>query len=132
MTTRQILPSGLPVNVAGTPEAGKAIVVLQEAFGVNDHIRDVADRFATAGYFAIAPELFHRDGSPEIAYDDFAAALTHMGNFTKAGLEGDVRDTISYLGTLGIDHSSIGIVGYCMGGTVATFIDTHAVAHDAN
>ena len=124
MTTRQILPSGLPVNVAGTPEAGKAIVVLQEAFGVNDHIRDVADRFATAGYFAIAPELFHRDGSPEIAYDDFAAALTHMGNFTKAGLEGDVRDTISYLGTLGIDHSSIGIVGYCMGGTVATFIDT--------
>lgn len=124
MTTRQILPSGLPINSAGTPEAKKAVIVLQEAFGVNDHIRDVTDRFAAAGYFAVAPELFHRDGSPEIAYDDFAAALTHMGNFTRAGLEGDVRDTIAFLGTLGIEQASIGIVGYCMGGTVATYIDT--------
>ena len=124
MTTRHSLPSGLPVNVAGDTKAPQAIIVLQEAFGVNEHIREVTDRFAAAGYFAVAPELFHREGSPEIAYDDFAAALTHMGNFTRAGLEGDVRDTVEYLGTLGIQIPSIGIVGYCMGGTVATFVDT--------
>jgi len=124
MTTRQILTSGLPVNVAGDTTASRAIIVLQEAFGVNDHIREVADRFGAAGYLAISPELFHRDGSPEIAYDDFAAALTHMGNFTRAGLEGDIRDTVEYLGSLGITNASIGIVGYCMGGTVATFINT--------
>ena len=124
MTTRQVLPSGLPVNVAGDTTSPRAIIVLQEAFGVNNHIREVTDRFAAAGYFALAPELFHRDGSPEIAYDDFASALTHMGNFTRAGLEGDIRDSVEYLGTLGIGHDSIGIVGYCMGGTVATFVDT--------
>jgi carboxymethylenebutenolidase len=124
MTTRQTLPSGLPINIAGDSAGPQAIIVLQEAFGVNDHIREVTDRFAAAGYFAVAPELFHRDGSPEIAYDDFAAALTHMGNFTRAGLEGDVRDTVEFLGTLGIQIPSIGIVGYCMGGTVATFVDT--------
>ncbi|NBV26788.1 MAG: hypothetical protein EBR99_05685, partial [Actinobacteria bacterium] len=77
MTIRQTLPSGLPVNVAGESAAPRAIIVLQEAFGVNDHIREVTDRFAAAGYLAIAPELFHRDGSPEIAYDDFVSALTH-------------------------------------------------------
>ena len=124
MTIRQALPSGLPVNVAGESAAPRAIIVLQEAFGVNDHIREVTDRFAAAGYLAIAPELFHRDGSPEIAYDDFVSALTHMGNFTRAGLEGDIRDTVEHLGTLDIESPSIGIVGYCMGGTVATFVDT--------
>ena len=124
MTIRQALPSGLPVNVAGESAAPRAIIVLQEAFGVNDHIREVTDRFAAAGYLAIAPELFHRDGSPEIAYDDFVSALTHLGNFTRAGLEGDIRDTVEHLGTLDIESPSIGIVGYCMGGTVATFVDT--------
>ncbi|CAB4789433.1 MAG: dienelactone hydrolase family protein [Actinobacteria bacterium] len=124
MTIRQALPSGLPVNVAGESAAPRAIIVLQEGVGVNDHIREVTDRFAAAGYLAIAPELFHRDGSPEIAYDDFVSALTHMGNFTRAGLEGDIRDTVEHLGTLDIESPSIGIVGYCMGGTVATFVDT--------
>ena len=50
------------------------IILLQEAFGVNHHIRSVADRLAAAGYAVIAPELFHRTAAPslEIAYSDFA------------------------------------------------------------
>jgi carboxymethylenebutenolidase len=43
---------------AGAPRGG--LIVFQEAFGVNSHIRDVADRFAKEGYLSIAPELFHR------------------------------------------------------------------------
>ena len=124
MTTRTTLSSGLPINVAGPKDATRAIIVLQEAFGVNSHIRDVTDRFGAQGYLAVSPELFHRDESPEIAYDDFAAALTHMGNFTREGLERDLRDTVAYLAEQGITPASIGIVGYCMGGTVATFADT--------
>ena len=53
------------------------IILLQEAFGVNHHIRSVADRLAAAGYAVVAPELFHRTAAPglEIAYSDFASAM---------------------------------------------------------
>src|SRR5580658_11287916 len=48
-----------------------AVVVLQEAFGVNDHIEDVTRRFAQAGYRAVAPHLFHRTGDHVIEYGDY-------------------------------------------------------------
>ena len=132
MTTRQILESGLPINTAGDPASSRAIVILQEAFGVNDHIRDVADRYGAEGFYAVAPELFHRDGSPEIAYTDFASALTHMGNFTREGLEADLRDTTHWLNAQGFATSQIGIVGYCMGGTVASFANTLGIVGAAS
>ena len=49
-----------------------AIIVIQEAFGVNDHIQDVTRRFAAAGYHAVAPAIFHRAGGGTAPYDDFA------------------------------------------------------------
>lgn len=124
MTTRHILPSGLPINVAGDSDASIAVIVLQEAFGVNDHIREITDRYGAEGFLAVAPELFHRDGSPEIAYADFASALAHMGNFTRDGLESDLRDAAAWLTTQGYATENIGVVGYCMGGTVASFANT--------
>lgn len=127
MTTRHTLTSGLSLNVAGRSDAPLAVIVLQEAFGVNDHIRDVTDRYGEEGFLAVAPELFHRDGSPEIAYTDFASALTHMGNFTREGLEADLRDTVAWLTTQGYATENIGVVGYCMGGTVASFANTLGV-----
>ena len=127
MTTRHTLTSGLSLNVAGRSDSPLAVIVLQEAFGVNDHIRDVTDRYGEEGFLAVAPELFHRDGSPEIAYTDFASALTHMGNFTREGLEADVRDTVTWLTTQGYATENIGVVGYCMGGTVASFANTLGV-----
>ena len=55
------------------------LLVFQEAFGVNAHIRDVAGRFAREGFVAVAPELFHRTGSGvEVRYDDFPSAAPHM------------------------------------------------------
>jgi carboxymethylenebutenolidase len=123
----RITYNGVPLNVAGTSEAARAVVVLQEAFGVNDHIRDVTERFAARGFLAVAPELFHRDGSPEIPYTDFTAALTHMGNFTRENLESDVRDATQWLNGQGYEPASIGVVGYCMGGTVASFANTLGV-----
>jgi carboxymethylenebutenolidase len=100
------------------------MIVLQEAFGVNDHIRDVTHRFANEGYFAVSPELFHRDGSPQIAYDDFASAMTPMGNLTKEGLTEDLMATITFLHRRNFATANIGIVGYCMGGTVALYANT--------
>ena len=119
--TEQTLPSGFPVYVAGSTEATRAVVVVQEAFGVNDHIRRVVERFADEGYFAIAPQLFHRDGSPEIAYDDFPEAMKYMANLSKEGLSNDLSATTDFLATGGYQAADIAIVGYCMGGTVSFF-----------
>ena len=122
--SEKTLPSGFPVYVAGSTDAPRAVIVIQEAFGVNDHIRGVADRFVEAEFFAVAPELFHRDGSPEIDYDDFPAAMKYMANLTKEGLTNDLNATTDFLATLGYKPENIAIVGYCMGGTVSFYAAT--------
>ena len=57
----------------GTPTA--AVIVVQEAFGVTEHIQDVTDRVAKAGYLGVAPSLFHRTGSPVVDYANKDAAM---------------------------------------------------------
>ena len=52
-----------------------AVIVIQEAFGVNDYIRDVTRRFAAAGYHAVAPTMFHRAGGGTAPYDDFSKVM---------------------------------------------------------
>jgi carboxymethylenebutenolidase len=117
-------PAGFPVYASGKTDATRAVIVVQEAFGVNDHIRGVADRFADEGYLAVAPQLFYRDGSPEIPYDDFSSAMPHMANLTKQGITNDLNATTDFLATLGFHAPNIAAVGYCMGGTVAFFAAT--------
>jgi carboxymethylenebutenolidase len=117
-------PAGFPIYASGKTDAPRAIIVLQEAFGVNDHIRGVADLLADEGYLAVAPQLFHRDGSPEIPYDDFASAMPLMANLTKQGLTNDLNATTDFLTTLGFHAPSIAAIGFCMGGTVSFFAAT--------
>jgi len=98
-----------------------ALLVFQEAFGVNAHIRDVAERFAREGYVAIAPELFHRTGPGfEGAYDNFEAIMPHIRALTDPGLEADVRAAYAWLGA---DPQAgtlpIACIGFCMGGRVS-------------
>jgi carboxymethylenebutenolidase len=100
-----------------TPRA--AVVVLQEAFGVNDHIEDVARRFADAGYLAVAPALFHRSDSPRLGYDDIAQARPHMAAMTSRGLEDDLEQTMEHLRRVRFKDHHIATVGFCMGGTVS-------------
>ena len=116
--------TGFPLYVAGSTDAPRAVIVIQEAFGVNDHISSVVDRFADAGDFCVAPALFHRDGSPEIDYDDFPSAMSYMANLTKEGLTNDLNATTDFLATLGYHAPNIGVVGFCMGGTVAFYAAT--------
>ena len=118
--------SGFPVYVAGSTDAARAVIVIQEAFGVNSHIRSVADRFAEAGYLTIAPHLYHRDGSPEVAYDDFPSAMKFMANLNAQGITNDLVATTDLLASLGYGAASTGVVGYCMGGTVSFFAATLA------
>lgn len=121
-----IIPSspGFPVYVAGSTDSTRALIVLQEGFGVNAHIRAVADRYVDDGYFVVAPHLYHREGSPEILYDDIDGAIAQMSTLSKSGLTNDLNATTEFLSTLGFTPASIGVVGFCMGGSVALFAAT--------
>jgi carboxymethylenebutenolidase len=98
-----------------------AVIVLQEAFGVNDHIEDVTRRFAGEGYRAVAPHLFHRSGDEELAYGNFEKIMPHMQALTEAGLVADLDATLEYLAGAGFAPARVGVVGFCMGGSV-TFL----------
>lgn len=110
-----------PIYVTGTTDAKRALIVVQEAFGVNDHIRDVADRFTDEGYFVVAPQFYHREGSPEYGYDDFGPVMQTMMTLSKEGITNDLTATIDLLNSLGYTTPNIGIVGYCMGGIVTFY-----------
>ncbi len=95
------------------------VIVVQEAFGVTEHIEDVARRFAAAGYHALAPHLYHRQGSPVLGYDQFDQALPLMGALTRDTLLADLDAALQQLTSVGLPASQVAVVGFCMGGTVA-------------
>jgi carboxymethylenebutenolidase len=101
--------------------APTAVIVIQEAFGVNDHIEDVTRRAAEEGVHAIAPALFHRSGGGTAPYDDFSKVLPMFEGLTDDGILMDVDAAVEHLHGLGYEDRSIGIVGFCMGGRV-TFL----------
>ena len=102
----------------GTPTSG--IMVFQEAFGVNAHIRSVADRFAAMGFLAIAPELFHRVAPGfEGSYTDYEPVRAIMAQLTTEGMNEDIAATHAWLLAQGIASERTAAVGYCMGGRVA-------------
>ncbi|MGA7835946.1 MAG: dienelactone hydrolase family protein [Acidimicrobiales bacterium] len=113
-----------PLYVTGDTEAPRAVIVLQEAFGVNHHIRGVADRLGDANFFAVAPHLYHRDGSPEIPYGDLDSAKEAMSHLHAEGLRNDLDATTDFLSSLGYHARSVGAIGFCMGGSVAFFAAT--------
>jgi len=105
------------VEPAGTPRG--AVVVFQEAFGVNSHIEDVTRRFAAEGYRAVAPHLFYRTGDPVIGYGDYGQIMPHFEALSEKGLLGDLDATLDHLQSAGLSSSRTGVVGFCMGGAVS-------------
>jgi carboxymethylenebutenolidase len=96
-----------------------ALLVFQEAFGVNHHIRDVAERFAREGYVVIAPELFHRTAPAgfEVAYTNFDVVRPHIQAITPTNLENDIRASYDWLrANKAVNATQISCVGFCLGG----------------
>jgi carboxymethylenebutenolidase len=107
---------GYRADPAGAPKG--ALVVIQEIFGVNHHIRGVTDRFAGLGYVAVAPAIFDRtQKGVELGYDaaGIAAGRELMTKVPMEGILIDVQATIDYAKQFG----KVGVVGYCLGGSLA-------------
>jgi carboxymethylenebutenolidase len=110
------------------------LMVFQEAFGVNAHIRDVTERFAAEGYIAIAPELFHRTAPAgfEAGYGDFGSVRPHLQAVTPEAAEADVRATYEWLhSNAQVRKNEISCVGFCMGGRVSFIADSVVPLHAA-
>jgi carboxymethylenebutenolidase len=114
-------PDGpMPTIVAvpeGDPRGG--VVVIQEAFGLTGHIERVAMALADAGYLAVAPALFHRSGAPIFGYEDFAELGPVIMAMTADGIATDVDAALGALTERGVGTAHQGIIGFCMGGSVA-------------
>ena len=115
------------VSVPNTPGKLPAVIVVQEVFGVNSNIQSIADRFAAAGYFAVAPAMFHREGTtegirgtnPVYPYDDPDARAQAVANWQDDTIILDINTTIDWLRRHPrVNGDKIGIVGFCAGGRI--------------
>jgi carboxymethylenebutenolidase len=115
--------SAYRAEAEGTCRGG--VVVVQEIFGVNAHIRSVVDRYAAAGYLAIAPAIFDRDRPGiELGYTEDDIAVGRDIARGKLDFKQVVAD-VAAAGKVAAEAGKVGVVGYCFGGlvTAAAAID---------
>lgn len=104
---------------AGAPHP--AVVVIQEWWGLNDHTKDVAERFAREGYVAVAPDMYSRQGNQVTADPEQAGKL--MGGLSKPDGIADLLAVVDYLKKAdGVRGDRIGVTGFCMGGSFAALL----------
>jgi carboxymethylenebutenolidase len=117
-------PDGPMRTYEATPATGRAssaVIVIPEAFGLNDHIESITERIAEAGHVGLGLDIFHRSGGGTAPYDDFAKVLPLFEGLTDDGLLSDVDAARAHLHDAGFEDGHIGIVGFCFGGR-ATFL----------
>ncbi len=101
------------------------VLVIQEIFGVHEYIADTARRFARAGYLAIAPELFQRQGDPA-SYNEMAKLLAEVvSKVPDAQVMGDLDATVQWAGANGGNTGKVGITGFCWGGRITWLYAAH-------
>ncbi len=101
-----------PTGKTGLP----VVLVLSEIFGVHEYIADTARRFAHAGYLAIAPELFVRQGDAQ-SYGEMAKLMSEViAKVPDAQVLGDLDATVAWAGANGGDTNKVGVTGFCWGG----------------
>ena len=101
---------------------GPGLVILQEIFGVNEHIRAVADQYAADGYCVIAPDIFWREGRKiELAYDPqgFERGLGLLGKLNIDQTAIDLQATVDALKRQSACTGKVGSLGFCMGGLLS-------------
>ena len=111
------------------PASGQAfgtILVVQEIFGVHAHIADICRRFAKAGYYAIAPELYFRQGDPK-TYTEIPKLVSELvSKVPDAQVMGDLDSAVAFAKSEGkADTAKLGITGFCWGGRIVWMYDAH-------
>jgi carboxymethylenebutenolidase len=110
-----------PLNKRNAP----VVLVISEIFGVHEHIADVARRFARQGYFAVAPELFVRQGDAQ-SYGEIAKLIAEVVSKTPdAQVIGDLDATAAWAAQQGADAKRLGITGFCWGGRIVWLYAAH-------
>ncbi len=110
-----------PQGKTGAP----VVLVVSEIFGVHEHIADVARRFAKQGYFAIAPELFVRQGDP-MSYGEIARLIAEViSKVPDAQVMGDLDACAAWAKTQGADATKLGVTGFCWGGRITWLYAAH-------
>ena len=101
------------------------VLVLSEIFGVHEHIADVARRLAKQGYFALAPELFVRQGDAG-AYGEIAKLMSEVINkVPDAQVMGDLDASVAWARGQGADAAKLGVTGFCWGGRITWLYAAH-------
>jgi carboxymethylenebutenolidase len=109
------------------PAKGKSfptVLVVQEIFGVHEHIKDLCRRFAKAGHFAVAPELYARQGDVS-KLTDFNEIRKIVAKVPDAQVMSDLDATVAYAKKSGGDSSKLGITGFCWGGRIVWLYSAH-------
>lgn len=102
-------------------EPHPAVIVVQEIWGVNGYIQSIANRLTAAGYAAIAPSLFHREGPWTIGlFEERDTALQRLGRMRDDQILADLRASLGFLkAQTNVQADRIGIIGFCIGGRIA-------------
>lgn len=121
--------NGFKVPAYRAAPAGKTglpvVLVIQEIFGVHEYIADTARRFARAGYLAIAPELYARQGDPS-SYGEMARLMSEVvSKVPDAQVMADLDGALRWAGANGGDVSKAGITGFCWGGRITWLYAAH-------
>jgi carboxymethylenebutenolidase len=101
------------------------ILVVQEIFGVHEHIKDVCRRFARLGYLAIAPEMFHRQGDVSQLKDNKEIFAKVVNFVPDAQVMADLDAAVAWAGKNGGDARRLGITGFCWGGRITWLYAAH-------
>ncbi len=113
-----------PAGQANAP----VILVVSEIFGVHEHIADIARRFAKQGYFAIAPELFERQGDPT-RYGEVARLIAEVvSKVPDEQVMTDLDACVAWARSEGADASRVGVTGFCWGGRITWLYAAHSPA----
>ena len=109
---------------AGKPHA-PVVLVISEIFGVHEYIADVARRFAKAGYFAIAPEMFERQGDAA-SYGEIAKLMAEViSKVPDAQAMGDLDAALAWAKGQGADATKTAVTGFCWGGRMTWLYSAH-------
>src|SRR6267143_106138 len=102
------------------------VLVVQEIFGVHEHIKDLCRRFAKAGYYAIAPELYSRQGNPAAISDTQELIKTIVSKVPDAQVMADLDAAVAYAKSTGkADTAKLAVTGFCWGGRIVWLYAAH-------